>query len=94
MVAEMNPEIRKAVDTLYELSADDKVRAEYEMRMKAWRDRVSQNKGYYMDGIQKGREEGREENRRETARKMKNLGRPVEEIVAVTGLLLEDVENA
>jgi len=31
--------IRKAVNTLYELSANDKVRAEYEQRMKAWRDR-------------------------------------------------------
>ena len=46
----MNPEIKKAVDTLYELSADEKVRAEYEMRQKAWRDRASQNEGYYQDG--------------------------------------------
>jgi hypothetical protein len=38
MIAEQNPEVRKAVDTLYEISADDKVRAEYEMRQKAWRD--------------------------------------------------------
>ena len=40
MVAVKNPEIRKAVNTLYELSADEKVRAEYEMRQKAWRDRA------------------------------------------------------
>jgi hypothetical protein len=41
MEAAKNPEIRNAVNTLYELSADEKVRAEYEMRQKAWRDRVS-----------------------------------------------------
>ena len=41
MVAEKNLEIRKAVNTLYDLSADEKVRAEYEQRVKAWRDRQS-----------------------------------------------------
>jgi predicted transposase/invertase (TIGR01784 family) len=58
MIAEQNPEIRKAVDTLYEISADDKVRAEYEMRQKAWRDRMSQFDGYYQDGMQKGIQQG------------------------------------
>ena len=38
MVAAQNPEIRKAVNTLYELSVDEKVRAEYEIRLKAIRD--------------------------------------------------------
>ena len=64
MVAERNPEIRKAVDTLYELSADEQVRAEYEMRQKAWRDRLSQNEGYYQEGWEEGREEGREVERK------------------------------
>ena len=58
MVAEKNPEIRKAVDTLYELSSDEQVRQEYERRQKAWRDRISQNDGYYQEGIQQGRAEG------------------------------------
>ena len=50
MIAERNPEIRKAVNTLYELSGDEQVRAEYEMRQKAWRDRLSKNEGYFQDG--------------------------------------------
>jgi len=54
MVAVQNPEIRKAVNTLYELSADEKVRAEYEMRQKAWRDRMSAIDGAYEEGEQKG----------------------------------------
>jgi len=60
MVAEKNTEIRKAVDTLYELSADEKVRTEYEMRQKAWRDRASQFEGYYQEGIEKGIEKERQ----------------------------------
>ena len=55
MIAEANPEIRKATDVLYTLSADPAVRAEYEMREKAWRDRVSQ--------FHDAREEGRVEER-------------------------------
>jgi predicted transposase/invertase (TIGR01784 family) len=94
MAAAANPEIRKAVNNLYELSADEGVRAEYEMRMKAWRDRMSQNEGYYMDGVLKGRAEGREDAMLETARRMKGLGRPLEEIAAVTGLRYADVEKA
>ncbi|MDR0400476.1 MAG: PD-(D/E)XK nuclease family transposase, partial [Treponema sp.] len=58
MAAVRNPEIRKAVDNLYELSADEKVRAEYAMRQKAWRDRISQNEGYYEDGMQEGIQKG------------------------------------
>jgi predicted transposase/invertase (TIGR01784 family) len=40
MIATKNPEIRKAVNTLYEISADDKARAVYEQRLKAKRDRM------------------------------------------------------
>jgi predicted transposase/invertase (TIGR01784 family) len=58
MIAEQNAEIRKAVDTLYEISADDEVRAQYEMRLKAWRDRMSQITGSYKDGMQKGLQKG------------------------------------
>ncbi|MDR2096781.1 MAG: Rpn family recombination-promoting nuclease/putative transposase, partial [Treponema sp.] len=41
MAAERAPEIRQAVETLYELSANEEVRAQYEQRQKAWRDRIS-----------------------------------------------------
>ena len=109
MIAERNPEIRKAVDSLYEMSGDEKVRHEYEMRQKAWRDRQSQNEGYYQEGIQKGRMEGmlegklegmlegklegREEALFETARKMKAMGMPVDQIKALTGLSEESISH-
>ena len=56
--AEMNTEIRKAADTLYELSVNEKVRAEYEMRQKAWRDRMSSIEDARQEGRQAGRQEG------------------------------------
>jgi predicted transposase YdaD len=65
MLAVKNSGMREAVDTLYEISADDKVRAEYEMRQKAWRDRMSQFDGYYRDGLKEGRIEGRIEGKLE-----------------------------
>jgi len=103
----VNPEIRKAVDSLYEMSADEKVRAEYEMRLKAWRDRESQKDDYYQEGImegirkgrlegitegiQKGISEGREEALLETARKLMAMGLSMDQITAATGLSAESV---
>ena len=42
MLTKGNQEIQKAAKALYKLSANPKVRAQYEMREKAWRDRASQ----------------------------------------------------
>jgi predicted transposase/invertase (TIGR01784 family) len=81
MVAEKNPEIRKAVDTLYELSADESVRAEYERRQKAWRDRMSQLEGARLDGVT------------EIARKMKKAGEAVHKIAMYTGLPAQEIER-
>ena len=104
MVAERNIEIRKAVDTLYELSADEKVRGDYEMRQKAWRDRLSQNEGYFMEGVKKGltegriegklegREEGKLEGREETARRALAEGVSLELIQKITGFDMDEIK--
>jgi predicted transposase/invertase (TIGR01784 family) len=81
MVAAKNPEIRKAVNTLYELSADEKVRAEYEQRQKAWRDREAVYE-YKLD-------RALENSLQEVARRMKNAGRPLSEIAEFSDLPLE-----
>jgi predicted transposase/invertase (TIGR01784 family) len=81
MIAVKNPEIRKAVDTLYELSADEKVRAEYEMRQKAWRDRMWQI------------ESAKDDTREEIARKFKKMGLSISQIADGTGLLPEIIEK-
>ena len=74
----------------------EQARAEYELREKAWRDRMAQMDYAYDDGlakgIEKGREEGRTEERLETARKLKAIGLPAEQIAAVTGLSPEVFE--
>jgi predicted transposase/invertase (TIGR01784 family) len=80
MIAAKNPEIRRAVDTLYDISADGKVRAEYEMRQKAWRDRMSQIEGYYQEGLEKGEREGRQE-----VLKLLKRGKSPEEILKEYG---------
>jgi flagellar biosynthesis/type III secretory pathway protein FliH len=61
MVAIQNPEIRKAVDMLYELSADGRTRAEYEMHMRAVRDRAWLHRDGYEAGRQEGLQAGRQE---------------------------------
>ena len=81
MIASENTEIRKAVNTLYDLSADEKIRAEYEQRQKALRDRQSALYGAKIDALEK------------VARNLKARGRPLEEIAEDTGLSPEIVEK-
>ena len=81
MIAAKNTEIQKAVKTLYEISSDDKVRAEYEQRQKAWRDRQSAMEGVKMDALEK------------VARNMKADNRPLAEIIKYTGLPSDIVEK-
>jgi predicted transposase/invertase (TIGR01784 family) len=81
MVAEKNPEIRKAVDTLYELSADENIRAEYERHQKAWRDRMNQIEGARLDSLT------------DVARKMKGAGEAVHKITMYTGLTAQEIDK-
>ena len=99
MIAATNPEIREAVDILYEISADEKVRAEYAARQKAWMDRQSQFDGYFEKGkaegiekgIEKGIEEGIEKGKIETARNALAEGLPIDTICKITGLSPEEI---
>ena len=95
IAAVQNPEIRKAMEKLYELSADEKVRAEYEMRQKARRDHMWMINSAREDGEAKGRQEGRHEGRHEgkaeTARNLKLLGVSMDLIIKSTGLSQEEI---
>jgi predicted transposase/invertase (TIGR01784 family) len=87
MIAAKNPEIRKAVDTLYEISADPAIRAEYEQHEKARRDWIN-----WMNGArQKGRQEGEQNKALAVARKAVAEGLPVELISKLTGLSPADI---
>jgi len=93
MVAVKNPEIRKAVDTLYQLSSDEQIQAEHERRLKAWRDRASQIEGSFLDGKQEGRQEGKRDNTIEIVRKMKAINLPIDQIIECTGLTEEQISS-
>jgi predicted transposase/invertase (TIGR01784 family) len=83
--SQKNPEIRKAVNTLYELSADATVRAEYERHQKAWRDRIS--------GFEGARKEGEQNKAIEVARTMKAAGEDAHKIATYTGLAVGEIET-
>jgi predicted transposase/invertase (TIGR01784 family) len=85
MIAVKNAGVREAVETLYEISADERVRAEYEMRQKAWRDRMSQIEGSYQEGLQKGK--------LEIAAAMKKNGIPAGQITLYTGLSPDEISK-
>jgi predicted transposase/invertase (TIGR01784 family) len=93
MVAEKNPEIRKAVDKLYVLSADEEARAQYEWRLKCIRDSNSLIDGAFHAGEEKGKAEGKAEKSLEIAHKMKYAGKSFEEIIAFTGLSPQEIEK-
>jgi predicted transposase/invertase (TIGR01784 family) len=85
MVAAKNPEIRKAVNTLYELSADEKVRAEYEVHMKAVRDRAWFRNDGYQEGIEKGMQKGVQDGAKKALELIKS-GKTPEEAMKILGL--------
>jgi len=88
MIATVNPEVREAVDILYEISADEKVRAEYNARQKAWMDRQSQFDGYY----KKGRAEEHAENHAKLVSSARNAlakGISPDVVQEITGLDME-----
>ena len=68
MVAEKNPDIRKAVNTLYELSADEQTRAQYELHLRAVRDRAWLKDDGIQEGWKKGLQEGLQQGRLEGQR--------------------------
>jgi len=85
MLEQRNPQMRKAVGVLKELSSDERTRMLYEAREIARRDVVSMISG--------ARTEGRIEGRVEVAQNLLNMKMPVEHIINATGLTLEEIEN-
>ena len=93
MVAVKNPEIRKAVNTLYQLSASERIRNEYEARKKAERDYINGMEGAYKRGSQEGEQKGRLEGIGTTARNALAQGLTPEVIQKITGLTLEEIRK-
>jgi predicted transposase/invertase (TIGR01784 family) len=87
MIAERNPEVRGAVDTLYRISEDPEVRAQMEYREKARHDHAT----LLYAAVQEGEARGETRSRAEIARNLKKRGRPIDQIVEDTGLSAEEI---
>ena len=91
MLAQGNPDAQKAVKRLVELSADDRARMIDEARLKLRRDKAAYGRDQYMKGWEEGWKEGREESQTKFARKLLQHSYPLEEIVGITGLSMQNV---
>ena len=81
MLAERNPQMRKGVGVLKELSADERTRMLYEAREMARRDIASMTGGAIKQA------------KFEIARNMIADGDPIDKIIRNTGLTHEEVES-
>jgi predicted transposase/invertase (TIGR01784 family) len=84
-VASMDSAIMAASERQYFIIQDEEAYQEYWMRRKMEHDRISNLNG--------AREEGEEKKTIEIARKMKEMGDPIERIHTITGLSLETIER-
>jgi predicted transposase/invertase (TIGR01784 family) len=85
MIASKNPQIRKAVARLEELSADERTRLLYESYQK---------KEWDIQGVKRdARKEGQREGMFDVAKALFLIGDPIEKIMQVTGLTREEVED-
>jgi predicted transposase/invertase (TIGR01784 family) len=101
MVAEMNPEIKKAVEKLYIMGNTEEARAEYEWRLKCIRDHHSSLNSAYREGVEEGEargvvigeKQGEGKKAREDARNALKEGLPVDVVQRITGLDLDIIRE-
>jgi predicted transposase/invertase (TIGR01784 family) len=89
MLADKNPQVKKAVVKLLSLSEDERARMLADSREKLRRDISAQVRAGERRGLEKGMEEGK----RSVARNLLGLGQPVDVVVQATGLSREVVQS-
>ena len=102
---EKNKNMKQAKEKLNTLSADEEMRILAELREKAILDERSLKNGSYDEGHEKGLKEGHAKGRaeglaegliqknRENAKKMKERGYKIEEIMEITNLTRQEIEQ-
>ena len=98
---EKNKNMKQAKEKLNTLSADEEMRILAELREKAIRDEKSLKEGSYNEGHANGLKEGRAEGiaeglaqrNKENAKKMKERGYKMEEIMEITNLTRQEIEK-
>jgi len=89
MLADENPVMEKAVNKLLYVSADEKLRVEYEMRLKAELDYQSAMVSKY----KKGKAEGEKKKSLVIAKNLLKKNMAVDDIAEATGLSKEEIES-
>jgi predicted transposase/invertase (TIGR01784 family) len=96
MLAKTNPEVKKAVVRIIELSADEKTRMLHEAHEKAVRDQYAREEFVReetrKEALKEGREEGRKEMQIAVARNALQQNIPIENIMALTDLTREEIQ--
>ena len=92
MAAQANPQVRRAVVKLRELSADEKARDMVERREKGERDFRMFINDAKREGEQKGKQEGKQEKAVDVAQAALELGVDVDTIIKLSGLTHDEVE--
>jgi predicted transposase/invertase (TIGR01784 family) len=101
MVAQASPKLQKTVVKLLELSEDEEARMIYEAEVKAQRDERARMRGAWekgmaegkAEGMAEGKAEGRIESKREMAQKLLEKKMPIEDVLEITGLPLNDIDR-
>lgn len=96
-----NKEVKKARDVLYVMSEDEKLQRLAFLKERAIMEENSLHEQWKEDGLAEGRKkgiiegriEGKNQEKRETAKRMKNKGFSLKEIVEITGLSKEEIEE-
>ncbi len=92
-MAKEDEEIKEAIEALEEISADEaKVRIA-ELREKYIADRESELETAEEKGIKQGIKQGMKNEKKEIAKKLKAKNMPIEEIIEITGLTKEEIEE-
>ena len=93
MITQRNPEMKRAIVKLRELSADEKARDMIERRQKGILDFNMFMNDAKLEGRAEGRAEGRTEERNEIALRLLKLNLPLEQVAIITGLNREEVDE-
>ena len=93
MIAEKNPVINKAVVRLAELSQDERARMLYESRQMLEWDIAIDKREVRREAREEGRKEGEKNTTLAIVKNALQLGLPSENIVKLTGLSYEEIEN-
>ena len=92
-----NEDIKKALEELEKIKENEQDRRLAELRMKHILDQNSIRKSGFREGLkeglQKGLEQGREQSKKEIAQNLLSLKMPIEQIIQITGLTKEEINN-